>query len=107
GYNWFSLDYRLRGPARYEDSLADVRAALAVIRCRAGGLGIARDQLVLLGEDSGAQLAALLAAERPAGVIGAVLIGGFYDLGATPGLKDVNAALLARASPSAAAVKLP
>ena len=41
---------------------------------------------MLLGEDSGAQLAALLAAERPAGVIGAVLIGGFYDLAAIPAL---------------------
>ncbi len=79
GYNWFSLDYRLGGPARIDDSLDDVRAALAFIRCHAEELRIDRDRLVLLGEDSGAPLAARLAADRLPGVIGAVLIGGFYD----------------------------
>ncbi len=79
GYNWFSLDYRLGGLARYEDSLADVRAALSFIRCRSTDFGIDANQLVLLGEDSGAQLAALAARERLPGVIGAVLLGGFYD----------------------------
>ena len=105
GYNWFSLDYRLGGLARFEDSLADVRAALAFIRCRSAELGIDANQLVLLGEDSGAQLAALLAAERPAGVIGAVLIGGFYDLAAIPSLsRDIDRDVLARASPITSAV---
>lgn len=100
GYNWFSLDYRLSGLARFEDSLSDVRAALAFIRCRAAELRIDPDRLVLLGEDSGAQLAALLAAERPPGVIGAALIGGFYDLNAAPGLaRDVSSDVLSRASP--------
>jgi alpha-L-fucosidase 2 len=79
GYNWFSLDYRLGGIARFDDSLADVRAALAFIRCHAEDFRIDPDRLVLLGEDSGAQLAARLAADRLPGVIGAVLIGGFYD----------------------------
>lgn len=100
GYNWFSVDYRLGGLARFEDSLADVRAALAFIRCRAADFGIDASKLVLLGEDSGAQLAALLAAERPAGVIGAVLIGGFYDLRASPALSSgVAPDVAARASP--------
>ena len=107
GYNWFALDYRLGGLARYEDSLADIRRALSFLRCRARELRIDPDRLVLLGEDSGGHLAALLAAERPAGVIGAVLIGGFYDLSAAPGLKDVDSGLLARALPSASAVGLP
>ena len=93
GYNWFSVDYRLAGPARYQDALADVRAALAFIRCRARELRVDPSRVVLLGEDSGAQLAALLAAERPAGVIGAVLIGGFYDrvpiVSAAPGMPPV------------------
>ncbi len=80
GYHWFSVDYRLGGLRRIEDALADLRAALAFIRCRAGELGIDPAQLVLLGEDAGAHLAALLAAERPAGLIGTVLLGGFYDL---------------------------
>lgn len=79
GYNWFSVDYRLTGPARYQDALGDVRAALAFIRCRARDLRVDPNRVVLLGEDSGAQIAALLAAERPAGVIGAVLIGALYD----------------------------
>jgi acetyl esterase len=100
GYNWFSVDYRLGGLTRFEDSLADLRAALAFIRCRGAEFGIDANQLVLLGEDSGAQLAALLAAERPAGVIGAMLIGGFYDLGAIPALSlDIDRDVLARASP--------
>ena len=77
GYNWFSIDYRLGGVKGFEDSISDIRAALAFIRCRARELRIDRDRLVLLGEDSGAQLSALLAAERPPGVIGAVLVGGF------------------------------
>ena len=79
GYNWFSLDYRLGGLPRIGDSLEDVRAALAFIRCHAEELRIDGDQLVLLGEDSGALLAARLASERLPGVIGAVLIGGSYD----------------------------
>ena len=84
GYHWFSVDYRLGGLARYEDSLADLRAALAFIRCRGVEMGIDPDRLILLGEDSGAHLAALAAAERPAGVIGAVLVGGFYDVRPIP-----------------------
>jgi len=78
GYNWFSLDYRLGGPARYEESLADVRRALSFIRCRSTDFGIDANQLVLLGEDSGAQLASMAAGEQLPGIIGAVLIGGSY-----------------------------
>ncbi len=91
GYNWFSLDYRLNGPARFEDSLADIRQAVSFIRCHSADFGIDADQLVLLGEDSGAQLAALLGAEGVPGVIGAVLIGGFFGPNVNP-----------RASPSTA-----
>ena len=101
GYHWFSVDYRLGGLPRFEESLADIRTALAFIRCRARELGIDPNRLVLLGEDSGAHLAALLAAERLRGVIGAVLVGGFYDLITTPGVsKDVDGALVARGSPA-------
>ena len=100
GFNWFSLDYRLDGLARFEDSLVDIRAALAFIRCHAGDFRIDSSRLVLLGEDSGAHLAALLAAERPAGVIGGVLIGGFFDLEAVPALtRDIGGDVLVRASP--------
>jgi alpha-L-fucosidase 2 len=104
-YSWFSVDYRLAGLSRYEASLADLRAALALVRCRARDLGIDADQIVLLGEDSGAHLAALLAAERPSGVIGAVLLGGFYDLAALPTLAtELQPEGLGRASPLARVV---
>jgi alpha-L-fucosidase 2 len=100
GYNWFSIDYGLGGVEGFAQSLADIRSALAFLRCRARELGIDAGRLVLLGDDSGADLAALLAAERPAGVIGAVLIGGFYDLAGTPSVaRDAAPALLARAAP--------
>jgi alpha-L-fucosidase 2 len=100
GYHWFSVDYRLGGVARYEDALSDLRAALSFIRCRAAELGVDPEQLVLLGEDAGAHLAALLAAERPAGVIGAVLIGGFFDLAAIPAVAaKLPGEVAARASP--------
>ena len=100
GYHWFSVDYRLGGLARFEDALADLRAALAFIRVHADALGVDATRLVLLGEDSGAHLAALLAAERPDGVVGAALVGGFYDLAACPGApRDVDDRLRTRASP--------
>jgi acetyl esterase/lipase len=98
GYHWFSLDYRAAGLARYKDSLTDIRAALTFIRCHAGDLGIDPAKLVLLGEDSGAHLAALLAAERPPGVIGTVLLGGFYDLAVSEAAKAVGTLAAAPAS---------
>jgi acetyl esterase len=102
GFNWFAVDYRLGGLARVDDALEDVRASVRFIRCQARRLGIDQDSLVLLGEDSGAHLAALLAAESLPGVIGAILVAGFYDLDATPAVtKGVDSALLARASPIA------
>src|SRR5687768_7852787 len=70
GYHWFSIDYRLGGIAGAEQSVADVRAAVAFVRCRAQELRVDPGRLILLGEDAGADLAALLAAERPAGVLG-------------------------------------
>jgi alpha-L-fucosidase 2 len=101
GYNWFSVDYRLGGLQRYEDSFADIRGSLAFIRCHSRELGIDPERVILLGEDSGAQLAALLAAERLPGVVGAVLVGGFYDLTSAAGIaKENDAALLTRASPT-------
>lgn len=79
GYSWFSVDYRLGGPDRRQDALDDARAALAFIRDRAKELRIDPDRFALVGEDAGARLAALLAAERPAGVRAVALIGGLYE----------------------------
>jgi len=79
GYNWFSLDYRLGGPSRRADALDDLRAALSFVRSHAKALRIDPDRVALLGEDTGADLAALVAAEKPPGVRAAVLIGGSYE----------------------------
>ena len=103
GFNWFSLDYRLGGLERYEDSLADIRAAISFIRCHASDFRIDPNRLVLLGEDSGAHLAALLSGERLQGVVGLVLIGGFYDLNAMTPVPNggIGRHFLSRASPIA------
>src|SRR4029453_2571548 len=109
GYNWFAVDYRRGGLRLFEEPLADIRASLAWIRCRSRELNIDPERLILLGEDTGARLAALPAAERIPGVIGAALVGGFYDLTAIPdAAKENDAALLTRASPTAHVVpKMP
>ncbi|MFN0124861.1 MAG: alpha/beta hydrolase [Blastocatellia bacterium] len=78
GYNWFAIDYRKKGPANANASLDDLRAALAFIRCHAGEFRVDPDRLALLGEDTGAQMAALLAAEKPAGVKALVMIGAVF-----------------------------
>src|SRR6266699_2192157 len=91
GFNWFSLDYRLGGLSRYADALDDLRAALAFVRCHAAEFRIDPQRVALLGEDAGAHLAALLAAEKPAGLRAAVLVGGFYDLSEASPLRAVSA----------------
>ena len=77
GYSWVSVDYRIGGPAAIADAVADVRAALDLVRCHARRLGVDGERLVLLGEDAGAEIAARLARATP--VAGTVLIGGTYD----------------------------
>ena len=79
GYNWFSVDYRLGGRAKAAEAVSDLRAAVEFVRCHAEALRTDPERLILLGEDAGARLAAMLAAERPAGVAGAVLLGGAYE----------------------------
>ncbi len=87
GFNWFSVDYRLDPLSNIAAALDDLRAALAFIRCHADEFRLDPERIALVGEDAGAHLAALLAAERPAGVKAAVLIGGFYDLRELASLK--------------------
>src|SRR5262245_60581050 len=101
GYNWFSVDYRLGGIQNYKDALDDLRAATDFIRCNAKGFRIDPNNSRLFGEDAGAHLAAMLLAEKPAGVKAAVLIGGFYDLREISNLKSQisNHEFLAEASP--------
>ena len=105
GYNWFSVDYRLGGLARFEDSLADVRAALAFIRCRSAELGIDAESAGAAWRGLG-RAAGRAARSRTAGRRhGAVLIGGFYDLAAVPDLsRNIDRDILTRASPITRAV---
>ena len=84
GFNWVSIDYRLGPASRYPDALDDVVAALEFVRCHADALRADPNRLVLLGEDTGATLAALVAARRPPGLAAAVLVGGAYDIGDLP-----------------------
>jgi alpha-L-fucosidase 2 len=84
GFNWFSLDYRLGGVEQHRDALDDVRAALAFVRCHAGAFGVDPTRLAVLGEDAGADLASLLAAEKPAGLRASVLVGGLYGASTPP-----------------------
>ncbi len=78
GYNWLSVDYRLGGPDRRADAFDDLRAAVDFVRKNADELRIDPERIALLGEDAGADLAATLAGEGPAGVRAAALIGGLY-----------------------------
>ncbi len=99
GYNWFAMDYRKNGVSNYKDSLDDVRAALAFVRCHAKEFRLDPERIALLGEDTGATLAALLAAEKPAGVKTTVLIGGVYDFRNIAPHQNTDAQMLAQASP--------
>ena len=91
GYNWFSVEYRLGVAERHGEALDDLRAALAFVRAHAKDLRIDSERIALLGEDAGAYLAAALAAEKPAGVRGVVLIGGLYEASGAPPTKTAAA----------------
>ncbi len=78
GYNWFSIDYRKGGLSRSAESVDDIRAAVEFIRCHAREYRIDANNIVLLGEDTGATLA-LMAAEKAPGVKAIVSIGGVYQ----------------------------
>ena len=82
GFSWFSIDYRLAPEHPFPAPLDDLRAALEFVRAHAEELRIDPDRIAILGEDTGAQLALLLAAERPAGLQAVVSLGGIFDLGA-------------------------
>ncbi len=63
GYGFASLNYRLVPQATVEQQAADIAAALAELRKRAGELDIDGSRIVLMGHSAGAHLAALVAAD--------------------------------------------
>ncbi len=80
GFNWFSVDYRLAPAHRYTDALEDIASAVDFIRCNATRFKIDPDRMALLGEDSGAHLATLLATERSDSIQALVTFGAPFDL---------------------------
>ena len=79
GVHWFSIDYSLGGPERAEAAVADIESALAFLRCHSARLRIDPSRILLLGEDTGADLAIEVATR--AGVdplFGLLLVGGRY-----------------------------
>lgn len=84
GYNWFSIDYRKGGLNRSAEAVDDLRAAIEFVRCHANEFRIDPDNIALLGEDTGATLALMAAAEKPAGVKAVVSIGGVYGVPQLP-----------------------
>jgi acetyl esterase len=100
GYNWVAIDYRLGTLANHERAVEDVQAALGFVRCHARELKIDPARLVLWGEDTGAQLAALVASRASSGVRAMVLVGGWYDLHAVASIpRGSPNELVLRASP--------
>jgi alpha-L-fucosidase 2 len=82
---WVSVDYRLGGPDRRDEAIDDVAAAVAYVRCHAPALGLDANRLVLVGEDTGAEIALTLLARATPGVVGAASIGGRFEPGALAG----------------------
>jgi alpha-L-fucosidase 2 len=91
GFTWFSIDYRLAPAHPFPAALDDLRAALEFVRGHADELRIDPDRIAIVGEDAGAHLATLLAAERPHGLRGVVSLGGIYDLRRLAGEKALGA----------------
>jgi len=70
GFAVISLNYRLNTPAKnyFPNQIADIRAALDFLRQHANGYQLDMNNVTLIGESSGAQLAALSAASFSAQV---------------------------------------
>jgi acetyl esterase len=77
GYNWFAIDYRKGGASRVAESVDDLRVAIEFVRCHAKEFRIDPNNIALLGEDTGANLA-LTTAENIPGIKAVVSIGGVF-----------------------------
>ncbi len=63
GYAFASLNYRLVPETDPAGQAADVAAALATLRAKAGNLGFDPDKIILMGHSAGAHLAALVSTD--------------------------------------------
>jgi alpha-L-fucosidase 2 len=82
---WVSVDYRLGGPDRRSEAADDVGAAVAFVRCQAAALGVDADRVVLVGEDTGAEIAMMLLQRGTPGVVAAAFVGGRFEPGVLAG----------------------
>lgn len=90
GYHWFSIDYRMGGESGIDVAVSDLQTAVEFIRCHARELKVDPERILLLGEDTGATMAAMVARDPSARISGQILIGGRYQLLQKPGNKDVS-----------------
>ena len=63
GWHFAALNFRMVPQVGVREMAEDLAAALALLLGRSGELGIRRERVVLMGHSSGAQLAALVAAD--------------------------------------------
>jgi arylformamidase len=81
GVAFAAVDYALAPPATLDEIVAMVRRCLAWLPGQAAGLGFDPARIQVSGTSAGAHLVAMaLVAGVPAGVAGAVLLSGMYDL---------------------------
>lgn len=82
GFNWFAVDYRLTNKTA---AVEDIEAALQFIRCHATTFKIDPRQILLLGEDVGAEIALTVANNKSNQIHSVVSVGGqFTEPIATP-----------------------
>jgi acetyl esterase/lipase len=60
GYATASVDYRLSTVARFPAMVHDIKAAIRMLRARAGDFGYRADRIAIAGDSAGAHLAALV-----------------------------------------------
>jgi acetyl esterase/lipase len=61
GYAVFAIDYRLGKPGMYPAAVYDTKAAIQFVRAKAAEFNLDPDRIGLIGDSSGAHLAALVA----------------------------------------------
>ncbi len=83
GYHVFDVDYRLPPPVRWQDEVADVKAALRWVAASASELGVDAGRIAVMGNSAGGNLAMLAAytASPDAGDVVPVCVVNIYGPG--------------------------